>query len=374
MSRQFHRPLVVAITAALGLAILAPVVHADPQQAMSMREERARRQAEFAGKKGHAEEEAKPPLYPEATRQSPEAKVSPKISKHMQTMQARFKDEDWAGVIAKADEVGAMSGASAYEKAAAYSMAGNAAASMDDRAKAEMYFSKAIAMDALDNDNQYSTMFNLAAIQNDEEKYADALATLDRFLAETHSDKPEHRGFRAGLLSNLNRNDEAAAIYKKLIAENPGDKRSLMNGVVALQNADRFAEANELLEMAYAQGMLKEPGQLRALYVGYINAKRWNDAKRVIEDGAAKGILQPGKDLGTAYQLLAQNAFYEDQLPLAIELYTKAAPMMEDGEGYLNLAKALDMAGKKAEAKAAAKQALEKGVKKPEDANRLLSR
>ena len=49
----------------------------------------------------------------------------------------------------------------------------------------------------------------------------------------------------------------------------------------------------------------------------------------------------------------------------------------ESGHEYWRarqLAKVLEYADRKAEAKAAAKQALEKGVKKPEDANRILSR
>ena len=59
---------------------------------------------------------------------------------------------------------------------------------------------------------------------------------------------------------------------------------------------------------------------------------------------------------------------------VAIELYTKAAPMAADGEAYLNLAKVLEYNGKKADAKAAAQKALDKGVKKPDEARNILSR
>ena len=74
------------------------------------------------------------------------------------------------------------------------------------------------------------------------------------------------------------------------------------------------------------------------------------------------------------YQVLAQNAYVEDKIPLAISLYEKAAPMAADGEAYLNLAKVLDFDGKKTAAKAAAQKALDKGVKKPEEAKALLAR
>lgn len=375
MSKQLRHSLVVAVTAALGVAMLAPVVaHADPQSS-SVNETRNRQKAESRkAKKETVAADTKPALYPLASRSQPDAKASPKIIKHLQEMQERYEKDDWSGVISKAEEIVSMSAANAYEKSFAYSIAGNAAANLDDQTRAGEFFAKAIEANGLDNDSHYSTMYNLVVIQYGEEKYADALATLDKFLAETKSEKPEHLGLRAGILANLNRNDEAAAIYKDLIAKNPDDKRLLMNGVSALQGADKFDEANVLMEGAYKRGMLTDSRELRALYVGYMNAQRWDDAQKVIEDGVAKGILQAGPDLARDYQILAQNAYVDDKIPMAIALYTKAAPMAADGEAYLNLAKVLDYAGKKAEAKAAAKQALEKGVKKPEDANRILAR
>jgi uncharacterized protein HemY len=375
MFLSMRRPLIVAMTAALGLITLAPLVHADPQS--SAREERAKRQAELGhGKvtKAEAEAEKKPPMYPNATRQSPEAKASPKTIKSLQAMQELYEKDDWAGVISKADELGGMASANAYDKAFAYSMAGNAAANMNDQAKAATYFGKAVDANGLDNDSHYATMYNLAIIQYGEEKYADALATIDRFLAETKSGKADQLAFRAGVLAGLNRNDEAAAIYKDLINKNPTDKRLLMNGVAALQGAEKFDDANKLLEQAYQRGMLTEPRELRALYIGYMNAQRWTEAQKVVDDGVAKGILQPGPELARDYQILAQTAYANDNMPLAIAMYKRAAPMAADGEAYLNLAKVLDMDGKKAEAKAAAKSALDKGIKKPEDAKRILAR
>lgn len=369
MSRQ---PLVIALSVALGALTLAPMVHADPQS--SMREERARREAELGKGKTTAKAEAKAPDYPNATRQSPDAKASPKAIKQLQAMQERYEKDDWAGVIAKAEEIAGMSGANAYDKSFAYSMAGNAAANMDDQARAEAYFAKAVATNGLDNDSHFSVMYNLAVIQFSEEKYVDSLATIDRFLAESKSEKPEHQAFRAGVLANLERYDEAGAIYKKLLVQKPDDKRMLMNAVSVLQAAEKFDEANALLSDAYKRGMLTEPRELRALYIGYMNAGKWAEAQKVIEDGVAKGILQPGPDLARDYQVLAQNAYANDNMPLAIEMYRRAAPMAADGEAYLNLAKVLDYTGKKAEAKEAAKQALAKGVKKPEDANRILAR
>ena len=63
------------------------------------------------------------------------------------------------------------------------------------------------------------------------------------------------------------------------------------------------------LEGAYKRGMLTEPRELRALYIGYMNAQRWDDSQKVIDAGVAKGVLQPGPELARDYQVLAQNAY-----------------------------------------------------------------
>ena len=380
MKPTLRRPLATSIAAALALALLAPAANAqqDPTATTvtkTMRQQRAERMAELGkGKEEAKQAEDKPAAYPNATRTQPDAKSSGKMIKNLQGLQELFEKRDMAGVVARAEEIVAMPSANAYDKSFAYSLAANAAADQDDQAKAADYFRKAVDANGLDNDSHYATMYNLAVIQFGLEKYTDALATVDRFLAESKSEKPEHQSFRAGILANLERHDEAAAIYKELIAKNPGDKRILMNAVAALQNADKQDQANALLEDAYKRGMLTESRELRALYIGYMNASRWEDTKKVIDAGMSSGVLQPGPDLARDYQILAQNAYADDKIPLAIDLYGKAAPMAADGEAYLNLAKVLEYSGKKAEAKAAAQKALDKGVKKPDDARGILSR
>ena len=380
MKPTFNRPLATSIAAALALALLAPAANAqqDPTATTgtkTMRQQRAERMAELGkGKEEAKQAEDKPAAYPNATRTQPDAKSSGKMIKNLQGLQELFEKRDMTAVIARAEEIVAMPSANAYDKSFAYSLAANAAADQDDQAKAAEYFRRAVDANGLDNDSHYTTMFNLAVIQFGLEKYAEALATVDRFLAESKSEKPEHQSFRAGILANLERHDEAAAIYKDLIAKNPNDKRILMNAVAALQNADKQDQANALLEDAYKRGMLTESRELRALYIGYMNASRWDDTQKVIDAGVSKGVLQPGPDLARDYQILAQNAYADDKIPLAIDLYGKAAPMAADGEAYLNLAKVLEYSGKKAEAKAAAQKALDKGIKKPEEAKGILSR
>ena len=217
-------------------------------------------------------------------------------------------------------------------------------------------------------------MLGPAVVQFGEQKYADALATLDRFLGETKADKPEYQSLRAGILGGMGRNAEAAKVFEDLMAKNPNDKRIMMNAVASYQQADQFDKANALLEGAYKRGQLTEAKELRALYVGYMNAERWKDAQAVIDDGMAKGTLVASPDLAKDLMVLGQNAYYKGSDNDAIALYRKAAPMATDGEAYLNLAKILRDQGKTAEAKSAAQQALDKGVKRPEEAKQILGR
>lgn len=373
--RHLAKPLVIALSAAVGIAMLAPMA-AQAQAAQSMaRDQRAKRMTTADKAKVKDGDAAQAPaMFPQASRISPPTKAGPKTIKHLQELQALYEKQDMPAVIAKADEIAAMPAANAYEKAFVLSMAANAATHQDDEAKAATYYRRALEANGLDNDGHYSTMFNLAVVQYGLEQYPAALATVDLFLAETKSDNPTHVGFRAGILSNMDRHEEAATVYQALFARNPSDKRYLMNAIASLQSAEKFDQGNVLLEQAYKAGMLTEARELRALYVGYINAQRWTDAQRVMEEGLAKNILQAGPDLARDYQVLAQNVYVEDKVALAAELYAKAAPMAADGEAYLNLAKVLENDGKKAQAKAAAQKALDKGVKKPDEAKAIISR
>jgi Flp pilus assembly protein TadD len=97
---------------------------------------------------------------------------------------------------------------------------------------------------------------------------------------------------------------------------------------------------------------------------------REKDVISVINEGMQKGALKP--DYQT-YLALAQSYYYSEQIPQAIENWQKAAPLSKDGETYLNLARVLWQEGRTAEAKQAAQQALAKGVKKPEDAKKIIN-
>jgi tetratricopeptide (TPR) repeat protein len=84
-------------------------------------------------------------------------------------------------------------------------------------------------------------------------------------------------------------------------------------------------------------------------------------------------VVKPSPDLVKVYAVIAQTAYGNDDAKLAIDMYGRAAAISSDGEQGLNLAKVLLNEGRIAEAKKAAQQALDKGLKSPADAKRILA-
>lgn len=365
-------PLVVAMSACL-LATLALPGYAAAQEQGS-RPHRTAREARDA-REGRAPKQPKAkapePLFPQATRDEPVAVPSRAGLKKLLQLQEDYQKQDDDATLAAAKAIIDDSASTPYEKSFAYLLAGTASANKDDQAAAAENFGKAIETNGLSNNDHYTAMFNLAVTQYGLERYKDALATLERFQSETKAEKPEADNLKGGILMSLDRFDEAAALYTKMLAAKPDDKALRMNAVAAYQSADKPEKAMELLAEAQAKGLLTTKDEYRALYVNMINADKDADALRVIEDGVAKGIVPASVELSKDYMVLGQKAYYKEDNKTAAEMYKRAAAMAADGEAALNLAKIYAEDGKTADSKAAAKLALDKGVKDTATAKRL---
>ena len=332
--------------------------------------ERARQRKAEAKAKASAE----PPQYPQATRTEPAKQaVSGKDAKTANAIQADYDAKKYADVIAKVDAFTAAGSTNTYLQSYLYQLAASAATSMDDNAKGAEYFKKTLDANGLDNNGHYMIMFNYAITLNQLDRSAEALAVIDRFLTETKSEKTEAIALKAYLLSQLDRPAEGAALYEKILAANPSDRSVLMNAVALYQQADNFDKANALLENARKQGLLTDAKEYRALFVGYVNAEKYKEAQAVLEEGVAKGAIPPSQTLANDYSIIAQSYYADDKVPQTIDFYTRAAKVSTNGEASLNLAKVLRNEDRLSEAKAAAREALAKGIKKPKEANDILA-
>jgi tetratricopeptide (TPR) repeat protein len=403
---KFRHGLLAAALAALIAPALPTPAHAGGQYV-----DRAPRQAsdntrERSTKKERGRAERPAELYPDATREAPAAKASAKMSPKLQKMVDQLNSDKSAEARALADDVIGNEKSNAFDRAFAAQIGAQAAMNVEDYAAAQGYFNQAIEANGLDNNSHFNAMLALAQLQLQEDQFDAALATLDRFFAETKSQKPEHLVLKGNALYRLDRFAEAATVMKQAIdaspepradwmqllmgayiendqiaeavqvaetvaAQKPDDKRAQMNlAAVYLQN-DMLDKSAAVLERLRTAGQLTEERDYRQLYSTYLNMEgREKDAIAAINEGLEKGLLKPEYQ---TYLALAQSYYFAEQPGQAIEAYKKAAPLAPDGETYLNLARALWQEDRVREAKDAAKQALAKGLKRPDDAKKILA-
>lgn len=391
--------LAAAVAAILALGAVAQVQAQTPSERAAQR--RADREAAKAAKTETVEE-----TYPNATRKPAAAKATAKASPKLQKMVKLYDDDKAAEARALADEIIATESFNAYDKSFAAQLAGQIAYEADDTAAAMDYWNKALQFDGLDNNGHFNLMFNLAQIQLQEEKYNESLATLERLAKETNTQKPEHLATKGNALYQLEKYPEAAAALKQAVdsspeprsdwqqllmaayaesgqatqavqmaeqvaAKNPNDKRAQINLSAVYIQAEMYDKAATTLEKLRAAGKFSEERDYRNLYSVYLNMDgKEKQAADVIKEGLDKGLLKPDHQ---TYLALAQSYYFSEQSGPAIEAYKKAAPLDDDGESYLNLARLLWQEDRIPEAKEAAKQAMAKGLKKPDDAKKILA-
>lgn len=397
-----RRPLLAVVVT--GVVALACISQAHAQRSM---EERAARRAEQEAKKSNeAASSTREVQYPNATRQPAVTKASAKAAPKMQKMLKLYNDEKAAEARALADEIIGTETFNAYDRAFAAQIAAQIAYEGDDANTAITYLDKAIAFDGLDNNGHYNAMLMKLQLQLQDEKYTEALATTDRFLRESGSQKPEHLVLKGNALYRLEKypeaiavlkqaveatpepradwqqllmaayseagqNDQAIVMAEKIAAKSPADKRTQMNLAAIYLQGEKFDKAAAVLEKLRAAGQFTEDRDYRQLYSTYLNTDgKEKQAAGVIQDGLDKGVLKQDHQV---YLALAQAYYFSEQPIPAIDAYKKAAPLDDDGETYLNLARLLWQENRIPEAKEAAKQAIAKGLKKPDDAKKILA-
>lgn len=382
------------------------VTWASPQSGRSLEERRSRQDRDQQRGNKAEKAEAIADLYPQATRKQPEAKSSAKRTSDMKKMFDAFNAKDKATVLATADQLIADPDANAYEHAIAARLAGGILLNADN-AKAMSYLQKAVDYDGLNNNEHFESMHLLAQLQLQSRQYDQALKTIERFASETGSNKPEDLAIKGNALYQLKRYPEAAEVLQRAVdgseapspqvmqllmasyaemgqpekaaklaeqisASAPSDPQAQLNLASTYMQSGQDEKAAQILEKLRSNGQLTEAKDYRNLFAIYSKMDgREKDVIAVVNEGLQKKILEPDYN---SYIALAQAYWFDEQTASAIEAFKKAAPLAPDGEAYLNLARALSNEGRGAEAKAAAQQALAKGVQKPEEAKRIIGK
>ncbi|WP_129134603.1 tetratricopeptide repeat protein [Luteimonas sp. YGD11-2] len=397
MKATTHAPALIALAVAAVLgtgtvnATATSGIQADEQQCQRERASRSNRPQE---------------LYPESTRTAPTERASQRMGGQLNKLGTALDKEDNAQVRQIADEVIANARANNYDKAYAAQLAANAAYNDDDLAAAKTYLVQAVELDALDNNAHFQSMMMLAQLQAQDEEYEQALATLDRYLEGSQSSKADDLALKGQILVQAGRPQDAIPVLRQAIdaaetpnmgwtqalmaayldtentteatrlaeqiaAASPGDKRSQLNLASMHIQADNSAEAIAIMERLRAEGQLTEDREYRNLFALHLNTEGGEPkAIEVINEGLEKGVLEGNHQ---TYLALGQAYYFSEQVAPAIDAYQKAAPLAENGETYLNLARILFNEDRIPEAKQAAQQALDKGVRNPDEARKLLA-
>jgi predicted Zn-dependent protease len=295
-------------------------------------------------------------------------------------------EKDPAKARAALEAVVANGKASKMEQAQAYRALVQLDLDEDKTAEALQHAQRAVDLDALDNKTHFETLYLIAQININEEKYEDALVAIDRWFAITGSDKAEAHALKGNALYRLERYPQAAESLKKAIAtadepqdawqqmltatyqesgdtqgaiqaaeavlqKDPGNKQATLQLAQAYVDAEQTDKAAALLDSAYQKGTLDDEKAL--VYLSNLYHEMENSAKAA---EVLAGAIAAGKVKGdeTNYTRLG-NYFYEaEKIDEAIDAYGKGAALSTSGEldyqrGYLLLQEKEDLVeGKKA--------------------------
>ncbi len=388
--------LLVAVLTALVSSYASPAAHAQSYGGVEDRQSNTRGARHAANSKPAV-------MFPKATRAEPKQGGNPALSKTLNQIFDLYEKQKYDEALPKADAMLADPRATPYDRASAAYLAGYISLEQETGGyeKTLKYLLQALTENALTNNTHYQVMLQVAQMLTSDDKHADALTYVDRYLTETGSEDPKAYTLKANILYQLQRFPEsvdtvkkamagnpnpddnmvkllvadylemdkprdAAAAIEQLLVKTPNDKALLQNLCGVYQQAGDDAKAGQVFDRMRAAGLLTESKDYEFAYRLLANIEgREKDAVTIINEGLSKGILTPTYDV---YAFLG-NAYYDaDEIVKAIEVWTKAAPMGKDGEMYLNLAKLQLSEDHGTEAKAAAHQALTKGVKKPGEA------
>lgn len=345
-------------------------------------------------------------LYPNATRKEPSLMPTAGMVKNIAQMHALIDAKNNDEAIPLGEKMLADPKANHFDRAVAYQGVGYAYFSKGDYAKAAENLQNCIGENAFSNNDQYSTMLNLAQVQINAGQGDAGLATLDRLVSESKLDKPEYNAVR-GRVYYTQKNYAAAAqalqkaadsaqqpddnvmqllmasyfelkqperaekIALDMLHKHPGDKSLMLNLASIYGQAGQNDKAAAMLEDVRNRGLLTDANDYRKLYVIYANLPgKETRTIAVINEGLQKQVLKPSVEV---YATLAQSYYAVNQPAQAIDAYRRADSLAADGEAGLNLARVLYNEKRYPEAWAAAQQAQRKGLKRAEDAKTLLA-
>ncbi|MFZ1224733.1 MAG: hypothetical protein WAR01_16020, partial [Dokdonella sp.] len=192
--------------------------------------------------------------YPNATRSEPKTNMSSSESRDLSKAADLVNDGENDKALPLIEKVLAGRKVGAYAQAFAQQLLGRVYWDQEQEEQALAATSKAIELDALPNNAHFGLMYQLAQMQVQTEKYAEALKTLDRFKSETGVESPDQIALLGNIYYRLEKYQEAADTMKRAIAASSEPKESWNQILMAsLFELDQYAEAAKVIEAQLAK-------------------------------------------------------------------------------------------------------------------------
>lgn len=320
----------------------------------------------------YAKDSKKPDDYPNATRKEPKPEMSSGDQRDLNKAADLVNENKGSEAQPLVEKVIGNSRSSKYAQSFAHQLLGQIYYDQDKTAEALGEYRKALETDGLPNAQHFSILYTIAQLQLQDEKYQDALATLDQWekltgkqtadelalranayyrldqyqpavdtmnKALSMTDKPNDSWTQILMASyfELNQYDKAAEIVQQQLAKDPNNKKLLNQLATIYIQADKPQQALDLMAKAKSQGQITTSEDYLQLAKLYASADKPKEAAETLKEGFSKNIVQPSYD---AYKLQGDVCTQAEDDACALEGYTKASPMAKDGNvdfqlGYL---------------------------------------
>ncbi|MDC6705777.1 tetratricopeptide repeat protein, partial [Leclercia adecarboxylata] len=172
--------------------------------------------------------------------------------------------------------------ANTYDKSLAAQLASQAAYQLDDVASAKKYLEQVLQLGGLDNNGHYQSMLMLGQLQLQDDQINEGLATLDKYFAETKSNKPEELIAKGQALDQAERYAEAIPVLQQAIAGSPEPKDNWNQLLMAaMAEAGQTGEAVKQAETLAAKNPNDKKAQLNLASM-YMRADQMDKAGAVM--------------------------------------------------------------------------------------------
>lgn len=349
--------------------------------------------------------------YPLASRVAPSQKGAPSVVKLRNRMIIAFQKEKNDEAQIAADKLQADEGSNANDRATAIQVKLVLLSKKDNNnhAAAIPLLKDVLRLDALDNDNHYGMMQQLAQRYLVEQDYQNALDTANRFTSETKTETKEILSVKGNALYRLKRLQEAVPVLEKVhgldstdvpitqmltrayvetgqlekaatltksLSKTSGDDRaSKINLAIGYRDAKQYQQAADVIaELRQSKQLVEERDYLTAMNIYSAMKNKEDDMVAVVQEGLDKGALKP---TASNYNILAEAYYYgsrSDNIARAMQNWAKAAPLSKDGAVFLNLAIIQCQEEMWAACKESAKNAIAKGGINANDAKTQIAK